>query len=134
MKHKKIVQAAIKEAFNLKKYLTPREKEKLIWALFNPDEIDNCIYGLSTGNCHSKRANTLIKLCATKIVRRYKMGKATDDDLSDIRYFISNAPMRPYTALETIINTRGFKKYDKNILDFIAGRVDIINLKEVLKN
>ena len=62
-------QLALKEAEQLRIHLTKTEKQRLLKQIdiLDPDSYTECIYGLVTGNCESKRANNLILKCCERV-------------------------------------------------------------------
>lgn len=68
------------EAKNLKKLATKKERSNLSIDSLNPDHSKGCIYGQMTGECVSKRANKLIKECATRVFKAHR----------GVRYDITN--------------------------------------------
>ncbi len=70
MNKRSLLKSAKLELSKINKFATREEKDKLLKNLdhLNGVKADECIYGLMTGNCYSKRATELIKKCSSKIL------------------------------------------------------------------
>lgn len=64
------------EAKALRQHATKEELKELDIRFLDTDSKYNCIYGLLTGHCNSKRAIALIEQCCTRFIK--------DNNLADI--------------------------------------------------
>jgi hypothetical protein len=60
-----------REATNLRRYATEEQKKKLSADKVVPTDKTACIYGLMTGDCYSKEATKLLKLCGVPAISTY---------------------------------------------------------------
>jgi len=65
---KKWLSLVAQEIRAIKKNTTKEEKKKLHLKTFDPQNSSNCIYGLMTGECRSKRAVSLIEKCCKGVI------------------------------------------------------------------
>jgi hypothetical protein len=123
-----------KEAENLRKFTTKKEKKNLSFEKLDPDSIKLCIYGQMTGDCFSNRANDLIlKSCE----RVYKAAVNADGLIAkaklngppykvnyverQVRYF---SPIEKYIVLKKTSD-----KSKKNLIAYIKGEIDYLDIK-----
>lgn len=62
-----IKELVVGEATNLRKYITPEEKERLDISSLDGSSASSCVYGQLTGNCYSDRARQLIQKCCERV-------------------------------------------------------------------
>lgn len=87
---KEILEQADIEARNLKKHAKKEELISLDFEKLDPESKSNCIYGLMTGNCNSKRAKSLILKCAKKVLVKSNEEKYFNNSLVD--YVLNGKP------------------------------------------
>lgn len=64
---RELIELVKKESELLRNKITKEEVEKLDLCKLDPSSVFHCIYGQLTGDCTSKRAEQLIKLCCEKV-------------------------------------------------------------------
>lgn len=62
------------EAKALREHATPEELAKLDIQQLVPEDYDQCLYGLMTGDCTSDRAHDLIRGCCIRYFKPYQNG------------------------------------------------------------
>lgn len=80
--------------------------------------VSRCVYGLMTGDCHSKRASDLIEKCSIKPF--FEMYNQINSEINSLGRVYS--VMRNFTALETVLY------YDK---EWVKNKINKLNEEQV---
>lgn len=128
------------EAENIKLNATKREINRLKIKSLDPANIEQCIYGQMTGSCYSKRANQLVRKCATKVYK--PMGNTNplgDVVLSDDKVKVAIQRESEYhSPIEIFIYHFGYcdgtLRIDKTgnikkIINYLKGETKTLTLK-----
>lgn len=125
-----------KEAEALRVHATSEELGRLSIDSLNPENMDNCIYGQITGNCHSVRAKELIKECAPKFVIDRSLCLIKEQGVSRIQCNIQKDDINNfnegrgwegyYTVLEAYILLPEAK--NANLIAFLRGETETLEL------
>lgn len=127
-----------KEAKALKKNATKGELEKIELQHLNPNDAAQCIYGLATGDCRSKRAADLIEKCCVKYFVMGDDGFNFNQGMREVSSRVNGSHVDGFktertvryrtdhfSAIEAYICTPFAKK--KNLIDYLKGeRKDLV--------
>lgn len=106
-----------KEAEALRVHATREEREKLCFELLNPNNINQCYYGLMCGACDSERAVELISLCTQRF---YKLSYDGIQCSNMSRVTDRWSPIELYGTLREAKNA--------NLIAFLKGETDNLEL------
>lgn len=120
------------EVDNIKKYATASEINRLVYKHFDPEFSSDCIYGLMTGYCMSKRGLVLIKKCATL------EGSLTLNNLMDEKTYASlkkdfstNSPRSGSVGTNYFSYLEGYillkKAKNKSLFKYLKSEIDVWN-------
>ena len=127
-RHTLMRQLVIEEATKLKKHATQEELNELDFNSLNPGRIDLCVYGQMTGNCHTKRAEELMRTCCKRVyntdagsVRNCSVNGSPENKRRD--YF--------WSPIEVFIDQYRNQKNGNNeqLIKFLKGEIDVLNFK-----
>ncbi len=130
----------------LRQHATDDEKENLVFRFFDPDNFQQCIYGLMTGDCRSHRAQELMDKSCIRVMdipkQTFTSNSLNNSSFNDPRFVINGKysgqtwkddesyknrrDMRFLSALEGYIYLKDAK--NRNVLDYIKGKIDVLEL------
>lgn len=132
MKSPELIELVRKEADALRAHATQEEKDKLNIRTLDPQNMHNCIYGQMTGSCYSRRAHTLLDVCAVKMItpkmyhltKSYGICKIEDKDISDS--LGTDDRGRNYSPIETfiVIQKNITNGNNERLMDYIQGKTN----------
>ena len=130
-----------KEAEALRVHATEEERGRLDIKKFERRHYDGCIYGMATGDCHSRRSVSLIQLCTPRYFKEEifldvdrhgidgilkNANGTTVEDLFDARagnLFFANVH---YSAIEAYILLP--EAENANLIAFLRGETETLDL------
>ena len=127
---KKQIILVIHEIESLIKWTSPKEKLNLDFKYFDARYHRSNIYGQLTGRSMSERARRLIKVCGTKCMYS---DNTTENKVKDVDLSTKTRTFDGYggnTPLENFVAR--FPEYTENIIDYIKGTTDKLNLTEMV--
>ena len=117
----KLLDKVIAEINHIKSKATKAEISKLDFNHFYYNWYEFCIYGQMTGSCTSNRACGLYP-------KKYKDLILNDTSIKNILKKKNIKKGRDYTPLELFL-FMSTKETDKNIIDYLKGNTNILNLE-----
>lgn len=130
-------QDVLTEATALRDLSTPTEKDNLVFEHLKPQSRSNCVYGLMTGDCNSRRAVELIKKCCTQYFHAPSLFlggtlpnvlshvDGTNPEVMDKRITFLN--INYISSIEMYITSIGAK--NRGLIAYIKGETNELNLK-----
>lgn len=115
-----------KEIINIKKHATAEEIDMLDFFRLNAYNYRQCIYGQMTGNCYSKRATELIRLCCNTKTS-FANVLSSDYELIKEKPRLNGLANKGHTYVEHFIVHH--EKYNKHIIEFLKGETDKLIIK-----
>lgn len=118
-----------KEAILLKKFATSEELGRLSFRKLEPKDVDQCIYGLTCGNCANERAQELLDKCAVAMGMELEAdckikpikGQSAAERIAGVHPAIYY-----FSAIEVYIAQDGADT--RQLIRFLKGKVDTLDL------
>jgi len=127
MTSEKLLELVKQEADNIKVHATQAEKDKLDIDNFSGLFPTTCLYGQLTGNCFSDRATELLNLCTMPFTPDLKRFTPSTSNRSFKDF-------RQYSPIEYLIFQGCSKKDEQNLIDYIQGKNDTLELNLIHTN
>lgn len=136
-----LINDVTKEAQALRVHATAEERSKLSFESLKPSNMNNCIYGLMTGNCFTERAALLIDQCCVRFFKHeimpdYFRVSATIDNILKgvngvkVENFVEErtgiADGMHYSAIEAYILLPDAK--NANLIAYLKGETETLDL------
>jgi hypothetical protein len=120
-----------KEAEALRVHATKEELGRLDFEQLQPSHEDQCIFGLMTGNCYSKRAAELINICA---ISHFDLLPDSIDEVGEFKvdkeedFIATRIHQRgtTFSAIEAYICLP--EAHNENLIAFLKGETDNLEL------